>query len=333
MVFLYRIFYMRKWQTYYSIILLIIFLNSTNFLLAQVIDNTSSFRNVSSDRYFRFHYDNDFFTKTDYYYSQGITLEYANPRLKKIPVYKLFFQPRSTHAQYGLTFNIWGYTPTSIKSDPILYGDRPYAAAISLKSFLIATDSLKKYRLSSSLSAGVIGPLALGKPIQTEIHRWLENKLPKGWKNQVQNDLLLNYQLSYEKNVLAFDNILMLNATATAILGTVNDKISTGVNFIAGHFNDPYGTTGKKSWQYYFYGQSRVHLVGYDAMMQGGLFNRKSPYTIAAGDISRLGFQADAGIVVNVKKLYLSYSQSFLSKEFRTGRYHRWGGINLAVSF
>ena len=79
------------------------------------------------------------------------------------------------------------------------------------------------------------------------------------------------------------------------------------------------------------YGQSRVNFIGYDATMQGGLFNRTSPYTIAASDVSRITFQADAGIIVNFKKLYLSYTQSFLTKEFRTGTYHRWGGISVGV--
>ncbi len=67
--------------------------------------------------------------------------------------------------------------------------------------------------------------------------------------------------------------------------------------------------------------------------MQGGLFNRKSPYTIVAADITRLTYQADAGIIVNYKKLLLSYSQSFLTKEFSTGDYHRWGGISVGVGF
>jgi hypothetical protein len=66
--------------------------------------------------------------------------------------------------------------------------------------------------------------------------------------------------------------------------------------------------------------------------MQGGLFNRKSPYTIAAADISRVSFQADAGIIVNFRRLYLSYTQSYLTKEFSTGHYHRWGGISVGIA-
>ena len=57
--------------------------------------------------------------------------------------------------------------------------------------------------------------------------------------------------------------------------------------------------------------------------MQGGLFNRSSPYTIAADAINRFSFQADYGLVINYKKIYLEYCQSILTKEFNTGHFHR----------
>jgi hypothetical protein len=102
---------------------------------------------------------------------------------------------------------------------------------------------------------------------------------------------------------------------------------------MAGRFNKRFMPVIKKGKaEYYLYWQSRVNFTGYDASMQGGLFNRKSPYTIAANDINRITFQADAGVIVNFKKLYLSYTQSFLTKEFRTGRYHRWGGISIGFA-
>jgi lipid A 3-O-deacylase len=302
---------------------------------AQLIDHTYSFRTIHQKSYFRFHYDNDYFTKTDYYYSQGITLEYVHPAIKKFLPVKLLLKPSGSVFQYGIAFNIFGYTPTSIRSDDILYGDRPYASCLSLKTFAIAYDSIRWQRISSAISIGVIGPAAQGKEIQIGIHRWLKNVLPKGWQHQIQNDIILNYQVSYEKKIIDFNNYFLLNSIAEARLGTINNKLSGGFNFMAGNFNNPYQSAGlnKKKIEYYFYGQSRVHFIGYDATMQGGLFNRKSPYTISSADVCRVTFQADAGIIVNFKKLFFSYTQSFLTKEFSTGMYHRWGGVSFGVSF
>ena len=305
-----------------------------NIPKAQLIDNSSTFRNISRNSYFRFHYDNDYFTKTDEYYTQGITFEFVHPSIQKFLLAKLLWKPFISIPQYGITMNIFGYTPTSIRSDSILYGDRPFNANISLKTFLIQVDEMHKQQLSSAFSIGVMGPAALGYQIQDNIHRWLKNTIPRGWQYQVQNDIILNYQLNYEKQLANAGNIFLLNTSAEARVGTLNDKVCGGFNFIAGRFDKRFLPVNykKRKAEYYFYAQSRLNFIGYDASLQGGLFNRKNPYTIAAGDITRATFQADAGIIVNFKKLYLSYTQSLLTKEFRTGKYHRWGGVSVGFA-
>ena len=301
---------------------------------AQLIDYTSTFRTIHDKSYFRFHYDNDYFTKTDYYYTQGITLEYVHPSIKKFIFTKILVRPAGNDFQYGIAFNIFGYTPTSIRSNNILYGDRPYASCMSFKTFAIASDSIKQQRVSSAISIGVIGPAAQGEEIQTGIHRWLKNVLPKGWQYQVKNDVIINYEISFEKKLFGANSYFLLNGIAESKLGTLNDKLGAGFNFMTGNFNHPYQTARprKKKLEYYLYGQSRADIIGYDASMQGGVFNHQSPYTIPAGDISRVVFRADAGIVFNFKKLHLSYTQSYLTKEFHTGSYHRWGGVSFGLS-
>lgn len=133
--------------------------------------------------------------------------------------------------------------------------------------------------------------------------------------------------------MFAAGNNLLLNTTAEARAGTLNDKLSGGFNFMAGRFNKRFiPGLKKRKTEYYLFGQSRVNFIGYDASMQGGIFNRKSPYSIAANDISRVTFQADAGIIVNLKNCYLSYTQSYFTKEFRGGKYHRWGGISVGFT-
>lgn len=307
---------------------------SNTITKAQQIDNSSTFRSINNRSYFRFHYDNDFFTKKDEYYTQGVTLEYAHPSISKFFLAKLLYKPYSSTPQYEIALNLFGYTPTTISSDSILFGDRPFDANISFKTFLIQADSIKKQQVAVAFSLGVMGPAALGYEIQYHIHKWLENPLPHGWQHQIKNDIIINYQLNYEKQLLSAGNNVLVNATAEARVGTLNNKIGGGFNFMAGRFKKRFSTfsNGTKKTEYYFYGQSRLNLIGYDASLQGGLFNRKSPYTISAADVNRVTYQADAGFIVNFKKIYLSYTQSFLTKEFRTGKNHRWGGISLGFA-
>ena len=320
-------------KLFFKIFAAVLFLCSTITVKAQLVDNSSTFRNINHDNYFRFHYDNDFFTKSDEYYSQGITLDYVAPAVKKFILTKLLWKPFTNVPQYGITFNLFGYTPTSIASDQVLYGDRPFNANISLETFLMQADEINHQQISTAFSVGVMGPAALGYEIQNNIHRWLKNPLPHGWQYQIQNDIIVNYQVNYEKQLLSASNNFLLNATAEVRAGTLNDKLSAGFNFMTGHFNKRFGSVSNKNRkaEYYFYGQNRINGIVYDASMQGGIFNRKNPYIIAKSDITRISFQADAGIIVNFKKLYLSYTQSFLTKEFRTGKYHRWGGISVGI--
>ncbi len=247
----------------YKIIGTTLLLCTVFFAKAQRIDNTSTFRNIDHNKYFRFHYDNDFFTKFDQYYSQGITLDYVNPAIKKFPLVKLLWKPYKTNPKYGVTLDLFGYTPKSILSDAILYGDRPFDANLSLKTFLIQADAVHKQQIATALSIGIMGPAALGKEIQTNIHGWLNNPLPHGWQHQIKNDIIINYQINYEKQIASAGNYFLLNSTSELRIGTLNNKINTGFNFMLGNFNKRFlpVVQEKRKLSYYFYGQSTVNFI------------------------------------------------------------------------
>jgi lipid A 3-O-deacylase len=304
---------------------------------AQPIDNTSSFKNSEGNKYIRLDYDNDYFTKADEYYTQGVTLELAHPAFKHFILSKLLLKPKNTDIIYGLRLDAYGYTPTSIDSGFILYGDRPYSANISLGTFATAVDTIKHQTIATTFIIGLMGQADGGGFLQKELHILTGNSLPQGWQYQIRNDVIVDYQLNYEKELYAYQNHFLLNSTSLLRVGTHNDKVSTGFNCMVGNFNDRYQsvatarTNGRKI-QYYLYAQVLGSVIGYDASLEGGLFNETSPYTISPNDISRLTFQADAGIVVSYRRLYAEYSQAYLTKEFNTGLYHRWGGLRLGLT-
>lgn len=315
-----------------------IFITTTFFLCcaaqAQVVDNTAAFTKINSNAWFRFHYDNDFFTATDDYYTQGITLEFAHPVLKQNPLNKLLIQPGNSTFQYGIRADHYGYTPSTIRSDDILYGDRPFCSNFSISAFLLATDTLRRRRISTALVIGIMGPAAGSEGMQKTIHRWLDNIPPLGWQHQIRNDLILNYQVDYEHGILKNGNWLLVNASAGARFGTHTNRIRVGMNAMVGWFDDPYRTAAKaKKWYSYLYARGQPGFNIYDAALQGGMFNRRSPYVIASDELTRLTFQGDFGFVLGAGKLWLEYCQSVITKEFDTGSTHRWGGIRIGARF
>ena len=309
---------------------LLFFLFIPSIFMAQKIDNMASFRDIKSTNYFRFHYDNDYFTSTDKEYTQGYNFELVSPRLAKNPVNHLYITPKNSEFKYGLSLEHIGFTANNIASNQIQFDDRPFAAAIMLKSFLIATDTINKSRIVSSLNLGIIGPGAFGGDMQTAIHEATGNTIPLGWYNQIKNDVVVNYEISYEKQLLRLNNFFAVQSNTTVRIGTLFTNASVGLNATLGIINSPFTTLKNKSkFQLYLYTQPLVNFIGYDATLQGGLFNHKSVYTIKESDIERFTFQNNYGIVLQYRWLYLEYSRTLLTREFSYGSQFKWGEIRI----
>jgi lipid A 3-O-deacylase len=306
------------------------------FVRAQAIDNTVGYRNIPGDRYFRIFYENDFFSGTDRDYTQGIYIEKVHPALRKNPFVNILWHPACDDIKYGLAVEHDAYTPNLIYLPAIQYGDRPFAAALFLKTFLTASSYQRADRITTSLSTGIIGPGAGGEQMQRAIHHWIHYTQPQGWHNQISNDLVLNYQVNYEKQLISCDGWLSLSTYNSVRLGTLSDKLTTGFELMLGKFHSPFtaNTSGHRAkFQWYFYEQPMINLVGYDATMQGGLFNHTSPYTIPSSDIERLVFQHRAGLVLILNRIYLEYYQTGNTIEFTTSVYHRTGGLQIGFGF
>jgi hypothetical protein len=301
---------------------------------AQKIDNTVSFRDIKSERYFRFSYDNDFFTATDQNYTQGYNFEWVSPFFRKNPINRIFLKPDSFKKKYGLSWEHIGFTPGKIGLPEIQKDDRPFASALMFKSFLIATQPNKKSRFTSALNLGMLGPAAFGKEMQTEIHKVTGNIIPRGWRNQIQNQVVINYEVGFEKQLLSYRNIFLLQSNSYARLGSLFTDASVGGNFMLGLFSSPFSKENKKRFQLYLYGQALLKAIGHDATLQGNILGKKrSPHFIATDKIARLRGQANYGLVMKVGGMYFEYSQAFQSKEFEGANFYRWGGLKLGFVF
>lgn len=317
-----------------QLLILICLVINTNELLSQKINHTSSYRFIDNDAYFRFSYDNDFFTSSDYNYTQGYSFEWVNKRLEKNPLNYILLSIKNSQKQFGLVLEHNGYTPKNLREEDIILSDRPYASAIMLKSFKTAIDSISKQRLSSSFSLGVIGPAAFGKEMQVGIHNATKNIIPQGWHNQIKNDLVINYQLSYEKKITGIKDNVLLNGNAEINLGSLNTSTSIGAVFMVGLFETPFKTNNSGNFfQVYFYFHPLVNYHLHDATLQSGLLNNRSPYTISQDRIKNVVFQLNSGIVIQTKKVFFEYFRSNTTKRFDTGISPKWGGIKFGVKF
>lgn len=296
---------------------------------AQRIDNYATLFEVPASAFVRIQYDNDLFQKQDIYYTQGVCLEIVNPIFEKNPINKILISSyRSNNQKYGIRIETAAFTPTTILSDSILYNDRPYAATMCLNFYKMSYLNEFKIKLSSDIKIGVIGPAALGEEIQTGIHRVTNNALPLGWQHQVQNDLILNYAVRLDKELLSYRSLSALNGLGEVNLGTYQNNLSLGLDFSFGHKNNV--LSGKENkFQYFIYLQSKLKAVAYDASLMGGLINRSSDYTIKYSAINKIVAEEHLGFVIQFPHVYFGVDLGFITPEFAGGKSHAWGGIRL----
>ncbi len=84
-------------------------------------------------------------------------------------------------------------------------------------------------------------------------------------------------------------------------------------------------------WQWVF--EANLQGVFYDATLQGGLFNGYEAINLAKQETISRQYQIRMGINFYYKSFYLRYMVKFNSQDFISGVIHRYGGVNIGVSF
>ncbi len=282
-------------------------------------------------------FDNDIFDNTDYYYTNGVRIELVLPFAAHSPLNKIlagFRIPDVGFSGFAITQNI--YTPINPEATGIEYGDRPFAGFLTLGQFRESYSFGRKIYMKSALDMGVLGPASLSGTIQSSLH-YLE---PTGWAYQIQNSFALNYYFHIEKGLYSSPNF-EINAQGEVNAGTLYNKLGGGLNLRVGSFMQVYRgpltacceNGQKREWQYWFFLSAMTDFVGWDATLQGGLFDQKSPYVIPASEVSRVVFRASAGIAVYYHRFGLELENFYLTPEFDGGRSFKYGRIKLVANF
>ena len=290
-------------------------------------------------------FDNDILNYTDRFYTNGIRIDFISPSLHANPVAGLLLPyPKNAVNYYGLSLVQNMFTPSTTKTGGILYGDRPYAAYLYLSTFKITNDLPRKYRQYSELSLGIIGPGSYGEWVQRSFHNSVPtNHEPLGWEFQIKNDVAANYRIDLDKGIWSGRNAGIIT-TAGGSLGTLYTHFQGGIHVRAGWFNPwfisplPMGAAarqglGLRSFECTFFIKTAGRVVGYNATLQGGLFNKSSVYTIPDRQISRFVLRSSAGINLSWRGLGMDVEQFLLSPEYSGGLWHKWVHIALKFSF
>lgn len=304
----------------------------------KVYGQADSLTSPIHERYFSLSYDNDFFRGTDRYYTQGIIIDLVIPVLRKNPLSNLLLRIPESKRYDGLKIQQDGFTPRSIRHDSIYFGERPYASVLFFSFYRVSLNKTSKQSFISEIYLGVIGPYGKGEEEQKRIHKSLNNIQPLGWEYQIKNDIVLNYNIQYEKGIVGSD-YFEFNVISGARAGTLYDDIDLGFRLRCGLMQSYFDNMGlskdreQKKFQCYFYIKETGKLVIYNATLQGGLFNKNSVYTIPANEIKRFTSTTSFGLVIAYNSISIEFAETYITREFKTGLDHGWGHCNLKICF
>ncbi len=277
-------------------------------------------------------FENDMFNKMDWYYTNGLQFLLYHESLQKSPFDRVLlpFKIREKdRAWYGLTLRQELYTPRDLEDDTIRAGDHPYAATLTLTQQRVVNRPESGIRFTTGLRVGILGPAALGFFAQDIIHRITPSNPPKGWDNQVHNDVILNYDFMVDKEILR-DGVSVFGLKGIARMGTLHTDFSGGIWYrldIGLDYFERLGPAPDNTFNLYFQMEGTGRFVIYDATLQGGLFNKTSPYVIPAESINRLVGDIIMSLVVEIRGHQLGLYQHLISSRFTESGWHGWLGI------
>lgn len=273
-------------------------------------------------------YDNDFFTATDRYYTQGLRFEFSSVRMAQWPTRHILMRLQYAIPVVSLRISQDCYTPSSIRMNTIQSEDRPFAGVLMASVRSDSRSEIGKKILISEFGIGVMGPCAGCEAMQTGIHAALDNIEPLGWEYQLEKAIAVQYTVDLEKTFL-FAHHAGLSYYGRVRAGTIHDDIELGARLRFGHLFDTYGRLdgnyGEFHWDILCAAGARV--VGYDATLQGSMFASTDVHTLNASEIERVVLTGGINFRIEYKRIELGYHESFFSPKFDTGDLHRFGGF------
>ena len=240
-------------------------------------------------------------------------------------------EPPVRYFQVQFANDVW--QQTDITTTEVRRDDRPYAGYWYAGQFRQSERPGRGAALRTAVHVGVLGPPAAAGRVQTAIHRLIDCAVPAGWAHQVHTDLVLDYQVQYRQRLLWVGRVLEAGGLAEARLGTLYDQLRAGASLRVGPWHPRPGSARRPGKSFWCYGawQGQLTGVGYNATLQGGLFNRDSPHTLRPGRVSRVVPGQTAAVVAGWGKVGIAFGQTWLGREFRGGKPHCWNYLSVRI--
>ena len=320
-------------------------------MLCCFVSGTTLAQRKNTWQYLRIYEDNDAFNPrnevSDRQYTNGTKIELFYTKHTKPRFLSSLLIRASDKADnlYGVGLTQLMYTPSDLTRSDISYGDRPYTGVLYLSHSLISSDQARQQKITTEFDLGVLGKAALAGETQIWVHKQLGFNRPMGWDHQLKSDVVINYLIQYEKEIIQPAKNLEIIGLLGANVGSLYNNLNAGITFRAGLLNDYFSNyerptadqkasrpPGYRKTQFFFYMRPIARLVMDDSTLQGGTFtNSKEEYVIDRDLITRINVQFEYGFVLLHNRLGVAFSQKLRTAEFDGGPNQQYGNLILFI--
>lgn len=285
---------------------------------------------------------------TDWGYTNGTRIDFFQRRKKSSSGLLAWLFPAGKGNE--ITTTGWGLmqimiTPQKTRPSIPDRNDYPYAGALLALHTVHMAHPGGKLNLKREWVAGIMGPASLAKESQILLHRLIGDPRPNGWDYQLPTDLLLNYNLSIEKQCSNIKGIEVISGGQVA-LGTMQNGVACfgiirfqkNMASFAG-LSSQYFSTQNKKLAFSVSVKPSAELSLYNALLDGGLFNRQSPVHDQSSkygtDLHRRKVSASAEFIIHLsyKKMGASFNQKITSPDFKNYISHRTGNLRIYIGW
>lgn len=289
---------------------------------------------------FGFRSDNDSYLAqgSDRYYTNGLFIYFRhalNQQQLKEGVEKKIYELSAGQEIYN---PYSGFAP-----DPTLQ-DRPFAGYLyagGALSWFYTNESIIKI----SAEAGTTGPGSLAEAGQELLHNTVGFYTLEGWDYQIKNAASINLSARYTKLLHRASNAATdFSFEGYANAGTTFSGAGAGLLFRAGGLNQLFNsaythavignnpkTKALIKREVFFYAKPQLNFVGYDATVQGSMFNNNDPVTFG---VKPLVFAQQIGFNYSSQRFTFDFGMTFKTKEIKSAaKAHQYGSISLFYRF
>ncbi|NER14822.1 DUF2219 family protein [Leptobacterium flavescens] len=275
-------------------------------------------------------HDNDFFTRSDRYYSFGTWFNYSRALESD------FIFRKEDDGVLQLNFSLFqaGYSPDELDERNTDVFDYPFSGWLSVSSEILKANRKNLWGLQ--LEAGVTGNASLAGKLQIWYHDLLDFGDEPTWEAQIPGEFMLNLKGRYIADFrLSEKGGAFFSLESNASLGTKDIFVQQGLTFSFGrrrtlHQSSLYNIIGNDQTEFFGYVGASYRYVAHNSLIEGSFLNDNAPFTLDA-ETHLLFFKA--GVTLNIKRSIFKVEYRANSKETPLARNHSFISLAFGRNF